>query len=237
MLQNISAERVRDELAKLLAQPDAFSGVRHMDNLGLLRQVLPEVTALRGVEQSLPHHWPVFEHTLFVLAALERMVANGALQTLQPHLTGEDEGLSTQAFVWHDAAQILSDWHDQLAAHLSRPSVTNGPHSCRLLATLLHDCAKPRRKRLTRIATTHFTADDAGAPIAAERVRMLRFNNAEVERVRVIIANHMRPSSWPTPNPASRAGRRTVTFATRTKQAWTCSCWRWPTTLPRTGRM
>lgn len=195
MLRHVSAERVRDELAKLLAQPDAFSGIRQMDNLGLLEQVLPEATALRGVDQSLPHHWPVFEHTLYVLAALEHMVANSLPQTLQPYRAGEDGGLSTQAFVWHDVAQTLADKHDRLAAHLFQPLGDDRPALVSLkLATLLHDCAKPETKTLDEDGRTHFYGhDDAGAPIAAERARMLRFNNVEVGRVRTIIANHMRP--------------------------------------------
>jgi len=52
LLANVSAERVRDELARLLARPDAFAGIRQMDELELLAQVLPEVAALRGVEQT-----------------------------------------------------------------------------------------------------------------------------------------------------------------------------------------
>ena len=195
MLRHVSAERVRDELAKLLAQPDAFSGVRQMDELGLLEQVLPEVTALKGVEQSLPHHWPVFDHTLYVLDALERMVADGVMGALQPPGAGEDKGFPTQAFVWYDVAQMLADWRDRLAAHLSRPLGDERSALVSLkLATLLHDCAKPETKTLDEDGRTHFYGhDDAGAPIAAERARILRFNNVEVERVRTIIANHMRP--------------------------------------------
>lgn len=195
MLRHVSAERVRDELAKLLAQPDAFSGVRQMDGLGLLDQVLPEVAALRGVDQSLPHHWPVFEHTLYVLAALERLVAEGVMQALPPPAGGTDMAFSTQAFVWRDAAHLLADWRDRLVAHLSTPLGDDRPALVSLkLATLLHDCAKPETKTLGEDGRNHFYGhDDAGAPIAAERARMLRFNNAEVERVRAIIANHMRP--------------------------------------------
>jgi tRNA nucleotidyltransferase/poly(A) polymerase len=62
------------------------------------------------------------------------------------------------------------------------------------LAALLHDCAKPGTRTVDEEGRTHFYGhDDAGAPIAAERVRALRFNNIEVDRVRAIIANHMRP--------------------------------------------
>ena len=100
LLADVSVERARDELAKLLALPDALAGVRQMDDLGLLAHVLPEVAALKGVEQSRPHHWPVFEHTLFVLGALERIIDEGVQH--EDQAVGIVDGTGAPAFVWGD---------------------------------------------------------------------------------------------------------------------------------------
>jgi tRNA nucleotidyltransferase/poly(A) polymerase len=193
LLADVSVERARDELAKLLALPDALGGIRQMDDLGLLAQMLPEVAALKDVEQSRPHHWPVFEHTLFVLGALERIIDEGVQH--EDEAVGIVDGTGAPAFVWGDMKRTLADFQVKLAIHLIWPLGDERPALVSLkLAALLHDCAKPQTKTCDDDGRAHFYGhDDAGAPIAAERVRALRFNNAEVERVRVIVANHMRP--------------------------------------------
>lgn len=195
LLAQTSAERVRDELGKLLAQPDALAGVRQMDDLGLLAPVLPEVAALRGVEQSRPHHWPVLEHTLFVLAALECIVAKSIYWTKETGGTRGAAEIGAPAFVWSDITRILANLREPLAMHLAQPVGNERPVLVSLkLAVLLHDSAKPQTKTLDEDGRTHFYGhEDAGASIAAERVHALRFNNAEVERVRAVVANHMRP--------------------------------------------
>lgn len=65
-----SAERVAQELTALIGVPTAAHGVRLLDRLGALSIVLPELAALKGVEQNPYHHADVFEHTL---EGLERM--------------------------------------------------------------------------------------------------------------------------------------------------------------------
>jgi poly(A) polymerase len=187
LLANVSAERVRDELAKLLARPDAFAGIRQMDELELLVQVLPEVAALRGVEQTAPHHWPVLDHTLFALSALERVVDAGQARWPASYVNAPE-------FVWDDLARTLADYRELLAAHLTRPLGDDRPVLVALkLATLLHDCAKPQTRTVDEQGRTHFyDHENMGASIAAERVRALRFTNVEVERVRLDVAHHMR---------------------------------------------
>jgi poly(A) polymerase len=63
-LKTVSGERVCAELTALLGLPAAARGLRLLDDSGALEQVLPEVTALRGVEQNRFHHLDVFGHTL-----------------------------------------------------------------------------------------------------------------------------------------------------------------------------
>jgi len=196
LLAHVSAERIRDELGKLLAQPDALVGIRRMDDLRLLAQILPEVAELRGVEQSRPHHWPVLEHTLFVLGALEQIVAEGVLGNEGAWELGGTRGkVDAPEFVWSDVAQTLADFREPLAQHLAQPLSDERTALIALKqAALLHDCAKPQTRTVDADGRTHFyDHENIGASIAAERVRALRFSNFEVERVRVIIANHMRP--------------------------------------------
>ncbi len=62
-------ERILAELKRLLAGPDAVDALLLLERLGVLAAVLPEVAALRGVEQSRFHHLDVLEHTLHVIEA------------------------------------------------------------------------------------------------------------------------------------------------------------------------
>lgn len=67
-LADISLERIRDELTKILDAPDAASGVQLLENLGLLRSIIPELREGIGVEQNLHHIYTVWEHNLRTLA-------------------------------------------------------------------------------------------------------------------------------------------------------------------------
>ena len=64
----ISQERITDELLKILAAEKPSIGLRLMDETGLMDIVLPEIKAMKGVEQREEfHHKDVFEHTLKVV--------------------------------------------------------------------------------------------------------------------------------------------------------------------------
>lgn len=70
----ISAERIRDELLKILSKR-AAKGIRLLDEYGILELILPEVAALKGVIQ--PQNYStqqqdIYTHTLFALEAADR---------------------------------------------------------------------------------------------------------------------------------------------------------------------
>ena len=79
-----SGERVFAELRRLLLAPGAVEGLALADRLGLLRAVLPELSALHDVEQSHFHHLDVYGHTLEVLERLLELErdASGDLREL-----------------------------------------------------------------------------------------------------------------------------------------------------------
>ena len=67
-LKIISQERITEELMKLLAARRPSIGLRLLYLTGVMDVVLPEISALAGVEQVGPHHHKdVFEHTLLVV--------------------------------------------------------------------------------------------------------------------------------------------------------------------------
>jgi poly(A) polymerase len=76
----VSAERVRDELSRILTEGGARRGFELLERSGLLEQVLPEIARMRGVEQPPEFHpeGDVWTHNLLLL---ERLPA-GASATL-----------------------------------------------------------------------------------------------------------------------------------------------------------
>ena len=77
-IAGVSPERVFAELKRVVAAARVRDGLELMDATGLLAAVLPELTALRGVEQSVYHHADVLGHTLEVLDQVVAMEADPA---------------------------------------------------------------------------------------------------------------------------------------------------------------
>ena len=71
-IHQVSHERVRDELTKMLTEGQARQAFLLLDESGLLREVLPEISAMKGVEQPPQFHpeGDVFVHTLLLLEHL-----------------------------------------------------------------------------------------------------------------------------------------------------------------------
>ena len=72
MIHQVSAERIRDELTKLLTEGAAGNGFRLLDQSWLLEKVLPEIAAMKGVEQPPQYHpeGDVWVHTCLMLDGL-----------------------------------------------------------------------------------------------------------------------------------------------------------------------
>jgi poly(A) polymerase len=70
----VSAERVRDELTRILTEGGARRGFELLDATGLLAVLLPEVAAMKGVEQPPEYHpeGDVWVHTLLLLEKLRQ---------------------------------------------------------------------------------------------------------------------------------------------------------------------
>ena len=68
----VSRERVRDELTRMLTEGHARRAFELLDQTGLLRQVLPEIARLHGVDQPPEYHpeGDVWVHTLLLLEKL-----------------------------------------------------------------------------------------------------------------------------------------------------------------------
>ena len=184
-LDRVSRERVRDELARIVAAPGAAGHVRRLDELGLLAAILPEVVALKGATQSPPHRADVYTHTLQVLEALE-----GLFAWLWP-----DVGYAPLAGEAAKAVDRLTPWCGPLRGHLSQ--LTSGDRlraTLLKLAALLHDAGKSEPHYEGETGRVRFPGHERkGAAIAARALRRLRFSSEEANLVRTTVAHHLRP--------------------------------------------
>jgi putative nucleotidyltransferase with HDIG domain len=83
-IHNISIERARDEISRILTEGGARRGLELLDASGLLREMLPEVSAMKGVEQPPEFHpeGDVWTHTLIMLEGLRQPSLELALGVL-----------------------------------------------------------------------------------------------------------------------------------------------------------
>ncbi len=113
LVSTVSAERVKDEMWKLLSGPDPKRGLELLDATGLLAHILPEVVATKGVPQPPDFHpeGDVWTHTLLVMGTLVRPSPELAVAALL-HDIGKPKTLVV-------AERIRFDRHAEVGAEMA----------------------------------------------------------------------------------------------------------------------
>jgi len=114
LVTSTSAERIRDELLMILTEGGAKRAFELLDETGLLQQVLPEISAMKGVEQP-PRFHPegdVFTHTLLMLDFLEHPSPTLALGVLLHDVGKPVTQTKTDRIRFND--------HDKIGAEIAR---------------------------------------------------------------------------------------------------------------------
>nr|WP_221443176.1 CCA tRNA nucleotidyltransferase [Nocardiopsis algeriensis] len=125
-LSIVSAERIRDELVKLLLSPDPRRGIELMVELGIAPYVLPEIPKLRLEIDEHHRHKDVYEHSLTVLdqaIGLERSRGHEPDLVLRLAALLHDIGKPrTRAF--EGAGRVTFHHHEVVGASMSRKRLT-----------------------------------------------------------------------------------------------------------------
>ena len=100
---SVSAERVRDELVRILGlDPTPSRALRLLERFGLLRVVLPELAALRGVPQDKPVAGDALDHTLAAVDAAPAVAPLDARLTALLHDIGKATTMADGHFIGHE---------------------------------------------------------------------------------------------------------------------------------------
>ena len=184
-LGKVSVERRRDELFRILDTRQGHAAMATLEQLGVLVNLLPELLATRGIEQSLPHTMDVWNHTLEVVRWLSVLY----LYLVEDRLP---EGADTPAL--ESIGRVLGPFRPQLQAHFEAAiNPLRSLEALLYLAGLYHDVAKPLTAKVDEAGNQHFYGHDAlGGPIARKRGQTLALSNPEAERLELLVANHMR---------------------------------------------
>jgi poly(A) polymerase len=162
-----AGERQLAELRLLLAARDPLRGLGLFDDLGLTPVVLPELEALRGVEQGPNHHLDVHGHTLEVLE-----------QTLEVEA---DLG----RFAGERAADARALLDEPLADEMTRGTALR-------LGALLHDIGKPATRGEREGFVTFIGHDREGAEMVGGICSRLRASRALTRHLQALTLHHLR---------------------------------------------
>lgn len=203
-----AAERIRDELLKLLRVSHAAPWLRYLDTVGGLTRLFPELEPARTCEQPIVHFLPVLAHSLEAVVCLEWLL-EGLHEVDADPQAGDTEPADERRSTAHNPHQedlpaaVQTHPHlprrlkyaDRLRQHFAElPGSAHSRAALLKLATLLHDNAKPQTKQPKPDGGVSFYRHQIiGAEVASRIARRLRLSRQEAGYVATIVREHMRP--------------------------------------------
>ncbi|MEO7167497.1 MAG: CCA tRNA nucleotidyltransferase [Spartobacteria bacterium] len=115
-IREISAERLREELVRIFLSPHRTRGWDLLDASGLMREVLPELEAMKGCEQPPQFHpeGDVFKHTRLMLGLLPNEISLPLVLSVLFHDIGKPPTASVD-----EAGRIRFNGHDRVGAEMT----------------------------------------------------------------------------------------------------------------------
>ncbi len=162
-----AGERQFAELSRMVAGPNPLRGIALIDELGITAGVLPELQALRGVEQNPNHHLDVHGHTIEVLRRLLEV------ETDLERFAGERAA---------EAGEMLAE---PLTDGLTRGAALR-------FGALVHDCGKPQTREQRGDFVTFVGHDRAGVEVVGAMARRLRTSRALRRHLQALTLHHLR---------------------------------------------
>ena len=168
-LAQVAPERIFYELKRIVVADGAVEGLVLAERVGALEAVLPELSELRGVEQTVYHHRDAHGHTLEVLERAVQIDRDPA------SVLGPEHG-----------ARVRAVLDEPLADELTRGGALR-------FGALLHDIAKPRTAVPSPKGGFGFPGHDReGAVMARDILTRLRTSEQLKRHVADLTRHHLR---------------------------------------------
>jgi len=115
-INEISAERIRDELIRIFLSPNRARGWDLLDSSGLMRAVLPEIDEMKGCKQPEQFHpeGDVFEHTRLMLRFLPEQVSVPLVFSVLLHDVAKPRTATVD-----ETGRIRFSGHDRMGAEMT----------------------------------------------------------------------------------------------------------------------
>ena len=167
-LKNISAERIRVELTKLLVSKEA-GRIRDAYKTGMTKYFLPELDAAMQTEQKNPHHiYTVGEHSICGIELMNCFF-----------------GITSDKKIYDKIPENVLETAKKLAAKMDKKQQT-----VLCMTMLLHDIAKPAVMTVDEKGIGHFIGHPAQSEMAKKIMRRLTFDNDSISKACRLIRFH-----------------------------------------------
>lgn len=186
LVPGASVERLRDELFRMLDSQRPATSMRALERLGVMAHILPELLALKNLEQPQPHILDAWNHTLDLVQKLETV-----LTVLGP---AHDPEASAG---WHLGLLVLrlGRYREHINSHMNTAiNINRSQRSLLFLAGLYHDAGKAETAGIDKEGRIHFYEHEhVSARLMRKRARNLHLSSAEIHRLTTVVKHHMRP--------------------------------------------
>ena len=170
-ISTVAGERIKNELFRILSNKKSSQYISAIDNIKLLEKMFPVITKMKKSAQSFYYHPKgLFQHCFQTYEALENI------------LVKLDKYFPTSK--------------DMLEKHLNEPFSENVTRKNLLkFVAIFHDCAKPECAKRMDNKMRFLGHEELGAKKTAQIMKELKMSNKEIDFVKAIISEHMRPSN------------------------------------------
>ena len=188
LLNKPSVERIRDELMRILSGNQQATALRTLQVLNVLPLLFPEVNQLKDVQQSHPHVYDGFTHTIAVIDKLA-LIYHWLCEGHRPQSNSSNLFLGM-------LDSVLGKYRPQFAIHFAADETSQNRKGSLFLAALYHDVGKSQTQSIDLQGRNHFyDHEHIGAHIAASKATALHLSNQEINDISTIVEQHMRPLS------------------------------------------
>ncbi len=167
LISTVSIERVVYELLLIMDVEHAHPYITLLDDLGLLKEIIPEILPAKDVPQNEFHHLDVWNHQLQTLFCLED--------------------------ICHRLQELFPRWHHHLQEYLCEEISGTSRYCLLKLSSILHDIGKPSCRSIENGRLRFFGHDLKGGDMVEAIGIRLKLSTKQTEMLKNMVKHHMRP--------------------------------------------